>query len=61
MSHAACDYRIAELEAELRRLQRIVIDAELLTECDDLCLVHCAGPCQGENGEPLRENGRSEP
>lgn len=29
MSHAACDYRIAELEAELRRLQRIVIDAEL--------------------------------
>lgn len=39
----------AELRAELRRLQRALIDADVLTHCEDLCMVACAGPCQGEN------------
>lgn len=36
------------LRAELRRLQRIIIDSSETTDCEDLCMVLCAGPCQGE-------------
>lgn len=49
---AACD-EIHRLRDELRRIQRVVMDAELLTDCEDLCLVLCAGPCQGENTTPI--------
>lgn len=42
--------REAQLEAEIRRLQRVLIDNEILTDCEDLCLTLCAGPC-GTGGQ----------
>jgi hypothetical protein len=40
---------VERLSAEVRRLQRVLIDSEVLIHCEDLCMVRCAGPCQGEN------------
>jgi hypothetical protein len=41
---------VRRLRTELRRFQRIVIDAsEGTADCEDLCMVLCAGPCQGVN------------
>jgi hypothetical protein len=42
---------IERLRAEVNRLQRIVMDstdaASDAADCEELCLVLCAGPCEG--------------
>jgi len=51
---------IERLRAELRRFQRIVIDSsEGTADCEDLCMVLCAGPCQGIN-VPARSSSQEE-
>jgi len=44
----AAEAEVERLRAELRRFQRIIIDAsEVDADCEDLCGVLCAGPCHG--------------
>ena len=47
--HMSALLEVDRLRVEVRRLQRALIDADVLTHCEDLCMVLCAGPCEGEN------------